>query len=453
MIAVETTIVATALPQIVGQLGNLELYSWVFAAFLLAQTATTMVFGKLADVFGRRTILLIGIAVFLAGSILCGFARSLPWLIGFRLLQGLGAGALLPVNLTVVGDLYPMRERGRIQGWLASVWGVASVLGPLAGGLIVQHADWAWIFWINVPVGVAAAVMFGIFLKEPPSKKRPPLDGIGAALIVVAVSALMVLTTTFSLALVALLVVSSALLVIQERRAADPLIPSAIWSRRAIATTNGAVCFLGMALMGITTFLPMYVQVVMGWSPLIAGFTLTASVLGWPIGSTVAARNFQRWGLRNVMVAGGAMIPAGAAAFVLLTPNSSPLIAGFGSLVMGLGMGFLSTSGIVLVQEEVGREERGAATASNVFARNLGSTLGATALGALLNLRLGKAGGASLDQIERSLAMSGGPGASAGRIALEGGLHMVFWAILAMSVGALIVALMIPRTSSPGRAG
>src|SRR3954447_8441785 len=166
MIAIGAPLLPPAMPQIAPQLGDLQLYSWVFGSFLLAQTATTMVFGKLADLFGRKPVLLVGVAIFLAGSVLCGFASSMPWLIGFRLVQGVGAGAIQPIALTIVGDLYPGHERGRVQGYLASVWGVSSVLGPLAGGLITEHLSWAWVFWINVPVGIGAAALFILFLHE-----------------------------------------------------------------------------------------------------------------------------------------------------------------------------------------------------------------------------------------------------------------------------------------------
>src|SRR5579875_1129683 len=180
MIAVEATIVSTAMPQIAGQLGDLHLYSWVFAAFLLTQTATTVVFGKLADLFGRKPVLLAGIAIFLLGSFLCGVAWSMPSLILFRLIQGIGAGAIQPVTMTVVGDLYSARERGRVQGWLASVWGVSSVAGPLAGGLIIQNVSWSWIFWINLPIGFAACCGFVAFLHEERMPRARSIDVAGA---------------------------------------------------------------------------------------------------------------------------------------------------------------------------------------------------------------------------------------------------------------------------------
>ena len=245
MIAIEATIVSTAMPQIAGQLGDLHLYSWVFSAFLLTQTATTVVFGKLADLYGRKPVLLVGIAVFLVGSVLCGCAWSMPSLVAFRLLQGAGAGAIQPVGITVVGDLYSVQERGKIQGYLASVWGVSSVLGPLAGGLIVQHLSWAWIFWINVPVGLVAAGGFVAFLHEDVAPARHSIDVAGAALFAAAVAALMVALTEIGTASAqaALLagtvsIVSAVLFVLQERRARAPMLAFALWARRPIATSN-----------------------------------------------------------------------------------------------------------------------------------------------------------------------------------------------------------------------
>src|SRR4051794_34614489 len=226
MIAIEATIVSTAMPQIAAQLGDLHLYSWVFSSFLLAQTATTMVFGKLADLFGRKPVLLVGIAIFLAGSLLCGFAPTMVWLIVFRLVQGLGAGAIQPIVLTIVGDLYPGTERGRVQGYLSSVWGVSSVLGPLAGGLIVAHLSWAWVFWINLPVGIAASCLFILHLHERVASSARRVDAVGAVLFTIAVAALMVALTEFgtpgpaALIGAAVCVVATGLFVLQERRAA-----------------------------------------------------------------------------------------------------------------------------------------------------------------------------------------------------------------------------------------
>ncbi len=462
MIAIEATIVSTAMPQIAGRLGDLHLYAWVFAAFLLTQTATTVMFGKLSDLYGRRPVLLFGIAVFLVGSLLCGFAWSMPSLILFRLVQGVGAGAIQPVCLTVVGDLYPARERGRIQGYLASVWGISSVVGPLAGGLIVGHLGWSWIFWINLPVGALAATLFVLFLHERVESRPRRIDAIGATLFTVAIASLMVALTlsggTASAALAPALAfaVAAVLFVLQERRAADPMLDFALWAKRPIATANAATLLSGMTIIGLTAFLPMYVQGVLRQTPLVAGFTLTLMVLGWPIGATTAARNFVRFGLRPTLLLGAALLPLGAAAFVALGKGTSPAVAAGGSIVVGLGMGFLSSTAIVIIQDCVAWAQRGAATASNIFARNLGSTLGATVLGAVLNGHLahpGRDAVVSSDQLRRLLDDPRSLGASGEgiRITLQHALHGTFWAVFAIAALTLLFALLVPRVAITDR--
>jgi EmrB/QacA subfamily drug resistance transporter len=455
MIAIEATIVSTAMPQIASQLGDLQLYSWVFSSFLLTQTATTVVFGKLADVYGRKPVTLTGIGIFLLGSALCGFAWSMPSLIVFRLVQGVGAGAIQPVCLTIIGDLYAARERGKVQGYLASVWGISSVIGPLAGGLIIQHLSWAWIYWINIPVGLAAAVGFFSFLNEGVRREKQAVDVLGAALFTVAIAALMMALTELGTsgggaAAAIIFIMTTALFVLQERRVRHPMVAIELWGRRPIATANAATLLSGMAIIGLTAFLPMYVQGVMNQTPLVAGFALTFMVLGWPVGATLAARYFGRVGLRATLIFGAALLPLGAVAFVVLGPGSSPVIASFGSVVMGLGMGFLSTSAIVIVQENVGWTERGSATASNMFSRNLGSTLGATVLGVVLNRGLAGVSGGVIGsgQIRQLLEHADGAiGDAAVRAALDHALHLTFWAVLLIAVMTLLLAVLVPQVA------
>ena len=458
MIAIEATIVSTAMPQIAGQLGDLHLYAWVFSAFLLTQTATTVVFGKLSDLYGRRPVLLVGIAVFLVGSLFCGFAWSMPSLIVFRLIQGVGAGAIQPIGITVVGDLYSAHERGKIQGYLASVWGISSVLGPLAGGLIIQHISWSWIFWINLPIGAVAAAGFLLFLHEGVERQARSVDVAGAALFTVAIASLMMALTEAGTSGTATLwpslvfVAATVLFVLQERRAADPMLDFGLWAQRPILTANAATLLSGMAVIGLTTFLPMFVQGVMRQSPLVAGFALTMMVFGWPIGATLAARNFVRFGLRPTLLFGAVLLPLGAVAFVVLGASSSPILAGLGSTVMGFGMGFLSTAAIVIIQDSVAWAQRGSATASNIFARNLGSTLGATVLGTVLNYGLAHpAAGPSVssDQLRRLLDApdSLAETADAVRGALGESLHVTFCGIFAIAVLTLLLSLLVPRVA------
>ena len=309
MIAIEATIVSTAMPQIAAELGGLELYSWVFAAFLLTQTATTVVFGKLSDLKGRKVVILSGIAIFLAGSILCGFASSMPALIVFRLVQGVGAGAVQPVAMTIVGDLYSAHERGKIQGWLASVWALSAVIGPLIGGLIIQYWTWAWIFWMNLPVGLLASAGFWFYLHEKRSDARGRIDHVSAGVFTIAIAAVMADLTALSTAgrgetaLITFVAIAAVVaFVVLERRSPEPMISLELWGRRPIAAVNASSLFAGMTIIGLTTFLPVFVQGVMQRPPLVAGFALSAMVLGWPIGATLSPCIWARVGIRALAI-------------------------------------------------------------------------------------------------------------------------------------------------------
>jgi EmrB/QacA subfamily drug resistance transporter len=458
MIAIEMTIVSTAMPQIATQLGGLHLYSWVFSSFLLAQTAMTVVFGKLADLFGRKPVMLVGIAIFLAGSLLAGFAWSMPSMIVFRLVQGIGAGAIQPVSMTIVGDLYPAHERGKVQGYLASVWAISAVVGPMLGGFIIRDISWAWIFWMNVPIGLLSAAGFIAFLHEKPRHERPSIDIAGAAWFTVAVAALMIALTDAGTSesahawmACAVCAVASVLFVMQERRASEPMISFALWSRRAVAATNASTLLTGMVLMGVTSFLPIYVQGVLQRSPVVAGMALTVMMVGWPVGATISARLFRRFNLRGILVVGSVFIPLGAVIFLLLNPESVPVTAAIGSLVMGFGMGLAATAALVLIQEIVAASQRGSATASNLFSRNLGSTLGATLFGAVFNFGLAHSkgiGAVTPDQLRQVLDASasklGGGAELAVRLALQHSLHLTFAVVLVVSIATLLFAMLVP---------
>ena len=326
----------------------------------------------------------------------------MPSLIVFRLVQGIGAGAVQPTAMTIVGDLYSAHERAKIQGWLASVWALSAVLGPLAGGLIIQYFSWAWIFWMNLPIGALAAAGFWAYLHEKRGRGRGRIDHLSAGIFTVAIAAIMADLTALStsgrleIGLTTLVAaVAVVLFMLQERRSPKPMISLELWGRRPIAAANAASLLTGMVMIGLTTFLPVFVQGVMQKSPLIGGFALSAMVLGWPVGATVGVRGFRRFGVRAVLRVGGALVPAGAVVFIVLNQYSSPIVAGLGSLIVGLGMGLLSSASIILIQEIVDWSERGSVTASYLFARSLGSTFGATVFGAVLNfglLRSGHAG-------------------------------------------------------------
>jgi EmrB/QacA subfamily drug resistance transporter len=466
MAAIEGTIVATAMPSIVGQLGGFTYYSWVFSAFLLAQSTTTVIYGKLSDLFGRKPTLIVGIVLLLLGSLLCGFAWSMTSLVVFRLIQGLGAGAIFPITITVIGDLYKLEERGRVQGMMASVWAVSGVVGPLAGGLIVDHLSWAWIFWINLPIGVVTIVGLALFLHEAVETHRARIDYGGALLFSISVGSLLVLLTETDarlwilIMLGALFLATGALFLVHERRAPEPIVSIELWARRLIATSNAATLLAGMALIGLTTVLPIYVQGVLGDSPLVAGFTLTALVIGWPLSVMLSGRLYRAFGIRHTLRFGSVLFPLGAGFLLFLGSHSSPLVAGVGSFLMGCGMGLLSITSIATVQDSVEWSMRGSATASLIFARSLGSTIGATAMGTLLNIGITHYGSSAraaklhelLNQPAGLTHLAVDP---AVRSVFDQALRWSFIGIVALAVLTCIATWLIPvsgKAANPARA-
>jgi EmrB/QacA subfamily drug resistance transporter len=463
MAAVEVTIVATALPQIVGKLGGFSLYTWVFTGFLLTQSVTILVFGKLADLYGRRPVLIAGIAVFLVGSTLCGFAWSMPALIAFRLLQGLGAGSIQPVATTIVGDLYTARERPRVQGYLSSVWGFAAIVGPMAGAVIVEALSWHWIFWINVPVGILTIAGLAIFLKENVERREHSIDYPGVVLFCIAVAALLVAVMQGGVgwqwaslptyALAALFVAAMVLYVSRERRAPEPMIDVTLWRSRLLATVNASSLFAGSVIIGVTSFVPIYVQGVLGRSAIVAGFALTAMSVGWPVASTLSARFLHALDARNTVRIGGALLFAGALALAALPTGANAALVGASSFVVGFGMGLLNTTFIILIQASVDWAKRGSATASNIFARMIGSAFGAAILGAVLNASLGgrlaSSDGIGIDAVRGMFDGNGAASANGQRelllAALGGALSHVFTALALFGALAMIAAWFVPR--------
>ncbi|MBY5368860.1 MFS transporter [Rhizobium leguminosarum] len=464
MVAIEATIVATAMPRIVGQLGGFSYYSWVFSAFLLAQSTTTVIYGKLSDIFGRKPVLIGGILIFLAGSLLCGLAWSMMSLVLFRLLQGLGAGAIQPVTTTIIGDLFKLEERGRVQGFMATVWATSAVVGPLAGGIIVDNISWAWIFWINLPIGIISIIAFMIFLKEDVAHKQAKIDYLGAALFSISIVALLIMLTETDasawilISLFAVFVVAGLFFLAQEKRAPEPIISIPLWSRRLIATSNAATLLAGMALIGLSTILPIYVQGVLGRSPVVAGFTLTMLVVGWPLAVILSGRFYKAFGIRRTLRVGSLMFPFGACFLLFLTPESSPVVAGAGSFFMGFGMGLISLTSIVLVQESVEWSMRGSATASIIFSRSLGNTLGATVLGAILNAGInhyasGEAAAGLHEALNQPTGLSALAADPAIRAVFNAALHWSFWGVVVVAVLTFFTTWLIPVGASQQREG
>lgn len=393
--AIEATIVATAMPTIVGSLGGFKLYSWVFSAFLLAQGAFIPIFGRLSDLYGRKPVFTVATSIFLLGAFLSGHSRSMAELIIFRAIQGLGAAGVQPITQTIIGDIFTLEERARVQGWLSSVWGISSVAGPALGGTIVDHWSWPWIFYINIPPGLIATIGLWLFLRERPSNQRHSIDYTGSALLVTAVTALLVFIieggtawpwfSTASLGFLSLAVGAGAVFLWWENRAAEPLLPLGLFANRVIAFCDLAVLFSGALTLGISSFTPTLVQGVMGTSATVAGLAMGTISIGWPLASTFSGRLMLRMGYRSTAMAGSLFTILSAVVMLSLPLAPGVATVALGSFLMGIGLGLTATTFIVAVQGAVNWEQRGVATGSNAFMRLLGSTLGVAVYGNILN--------------------------------------------------------------------
>lgn len=463
--AVEATIVTTAMPTIASELGGFSRYSWVFSSYLLTSTVTVLIYGKLADLFGRKPILFIGLTIFLIGSILCGLATSMEQLILFRLLQGIGAGAVMPVATTIIGDIYTAEERAKIQGYLSSVWGISAVLGPAIGGGIVYYLSWEYVFWINVPLGILSILGIGFFLHEPTKEKKVSIDYKGAVLLTISLSSLLFWLVEggqsferLSWTSVGLLILGVSLFIffiVVERSAKNPLMPFEIWKNRVILYANLVSFTTGFILIGISTYLPTFVTGVMEQPAVIAGFTLTAMSIGWPLASSVAGHLLLRYGTFVVSFAGGIFLLIGSGLFIVMNASSGPIWAAASSFFVGVGMGLTSTTFIVAIQSAVPREMRGSATAANSFMRNFGNTVGVAFYGALLNfslLRYFKQNNAdySLDDVNLLLAAESRKSLGTSEVdllqdALSTSLQSVYVGVAVCALVSICLILRIPR--------
>ncbi|MFG1172629.1 MDR family MFS transporter [Erwiniaceae bacterium CAU 1747] len=394
MAAIEVTIVATAMPTIITDLGGFSQFGWVFSIYLLTQAVTVPIYGRLADMLGRKRVFFIGAGLFLLGSILCGFASSMGWLILFRAFQGLGAGAIMPLTSTIIADVYPPKERAGVQGWLSSVWGVAAIVGPLTGAWLVQHFNWALVFWVNVPIGIISMLLLARFFPESREKSDDRINFIGSGWLMLTVTALLTaLLQAESLGYWTLLLIAVALLagwglLRHERYSGEPLFPLAIWRTRTLLAGNVGNLLIGAAMMGISAFLPPWIQGVNGGTPLQAGSALAMMSIGWPLASTLSGRLMQRTSYRFTAQLGSLLLIAGTALLLLLHRESPVWHAGFSAFVIGTGMGMTSTTFLIAVQNTAQFEIRGICTASVMFSRMLGSALGTALMGAVLNYNL-----------------------------------------------------------------
>jgi EmrB/QacA subfamily drug resistance transporter len=469
LIALDSTILATAVPSIVRDLGGFSQFPWLFSVYLLAQAVTVPIYGKLADVVGRKPVMIFGITVFLIASVLCGLAWSMPALIVARGLQGIGAGAIQPMGLTIIGDLYSVEERARVQGYVASVWGMASVLGPAIGGLFSEYVSWRWIFFVNLPLGAIALLALHRRFREQVVRRSHRIDYAGTLL----------LTTSCSLLILGLLegghawawrsptsgaVLAGALLgmvafVAVERRAVEPVLPLWVFRRRILVAGNLVALGTGAVLIGLSSYVPTYVQGVLGKGAVEAGFALGALTIGWPIAAGLSGRLYLRIGFRDTALVGITFVIAGSVLTVLLGSGSSVWVVAGGMFVTGLGMGLTSSPTVVAVQSVVGWERRGVVTGTNMFCRAMGSAVGAAVFGAIANAALAGrfahptaavAGRLPEDVDSASLALTGSDPVVVAfvRSALLDASHLVFVALLVVAVLLAGAIALLPRRTT-----
>jgi len=390
--SMESTVVSTGMPTIVSQLGGLESYSWVFTAFMLASTTTVPLYGKLSDLFGRRPVFAAAMAIFLGGSALCGLATTMPQLIAFRTIQGIGAGGLLPLVFIIIGDLFSLEQRARLQGLFSGVWGISSIAGPLLGGFIVDQASWQWIFWINIIPGLAAtAIVWFAWIDRARAHDAPPrsIDYAGALLLTAgAVALLMSLTdlgASWALPTLAGALTLFGALVWVERRASDPVLPIGLFRDRMFLVACGHGVLAGCAVFGGATFVPLYVQGVLGTNATEAGAALMPMLLAWVFSSIPGTRLLLRLGYHTIALAGMVALVIGAFPLMFLDTQTNRMLLMASLGLMGFGMGFSIPAFLIAIQSTVERSKLGTATSTLQFSRSIGGAFGIGVMGAILS--------------------------------------------------------------------
>ncbi|HEX8174830.1 MAG TPA: MDR family MFS transporter [Pyrinomonadaceae bacterium] len=480
--ALEATVVSTAMPTVIASLGGLSHYSWVFSAYLITSTVTVPVWGKLSDLYGRRLFYQLGIAVFLLGSILSGMSTSMTQLIAFRAIQGLGAGALIPLGMTIIGDIYTLKERTRMQALFSGVWGFSSVIGPVAGGFITDQLSWRWVFYINIPVGLAAAFIMGLALKEPKRHQRPAIDYAGAAVLMIAITLLMLglveggasvatLTSPQNLALFAGALLLMALFVWIELRASDPIVPFVLFRNRVVAVSIGAGFLAGVAMFGAITFVPLFAQGALGSTATEAGSLLTPLMLSWVGLSVIGGRLLLRVGYKPTSIVGFMLLTAGLALLANFNRDTRRLWLYLDLIMIGAGLGLTMLTLLIAVQQAVPRAQLGIATSLNQFSRSIGGAVGVAVMGTVLSAGLtsylsdfaGRNPQALAPQ--RAAELAANPNAliepaaratlppaalDALQNALASAIHNVFWVATVVSALALLASFALPRAGKGG---
>ena len=404
LVAIDSTILATAVAAIVEDLGGFTSFPWLFSIYLLAQAVSVPIYGKVADLYGRKPVMLVGIGLFVLGSLLCGLSWSMQALIFFRLVQGLGAGAVQPMGMTIVGDIYSMAERAKVQGYIASVWAMSAVIGPTLGGVFADYLSWRWIFFVNLPLGAAAGYVVWRRFSEDVERRKHTIDYLGAVLLAAGGTLLLlglleggIRWEWDSAAGIGIFLAAAVLLaafVVVESRTSEPVLPLWIFRSRVLNAANSGAFVVGVLLLGLTSYVPLYAQGVLGHGALTAGLALAAMTIGWPIAAATGGRFYLTIGFRKTVLMGALFVIAGAALLLPVSADSALWALALPCFVMGIGFGYVASPGVIVAQSSVDWQHRGVATGTNMFARSIGSAVGVAVFGAIVNSRVGGTTGA-----------------------------------------------------------
>ncbi len=483
--ALEATVVGTAMPTVIAKLGGINHYSWVFSAYLVTSTVTVPVWGKLSDLYGRRLLYQIGIGIFLLGTLLSGFSESMTQLIIFRAIQGLGAGALVPLGMTIIGDTFTLKERAKMQAYFSGVWGLSSVIGPVIGGFITDQLSWPWVFFVNVPVGVIAAIIIGFSLKEPKKTQKPVIDYAGAASLMLAISLLMLamveggnsVNALFAPKNLLLFAAGILLLIVfafVETRAKDPIIPFRLFRNRTVAVSVGAGFLAGIAMFGAISFIPLYAQGALGMTATNAGSLLTPLMLSWVSMSIIGGRLLLQVGYRTITLIGFILMISGFVMLAMFGRHTPQYFLYFDLVLIGSGLGLTMLTLLIAVQQAVERHQLGVATSLNQFSRAIGGAFGVAIMGAVLaaglasQLKSVATNGNGVITVEEAQAYASNPNdlidpkarattppakLDVLEEAMASAVRPVFWVGALVSIFALFVAFFLPgrRTETQDR--
>lgn len=480
--ALEATVVGTAMPTVIASLGGINHYSWVFTAYIVTSTVTVPVWGKLSDLYGRRLMYQLAIALFLVGTLLSGMSTSMAQLITFRAIQGLGAGGLIPLGMTIIGDTFTLQERAKMQAYFSGVWGFSSVIGPVIGGFVTDQLSWRWVFFINLPIGVIASIIIGLALKEPKLSKKPKIDYAGAASLMLAISLLMLamveggrsLTAIFAPMNLALFLFAFGLLglfIWIEGRASDPIIPFRMFRNRTVAVSIAAGFLGGIGMFGVISFIPLFAQGSLGMTATEAGSLLTPLMLSWVSMSVVGGRLVLKISYRTITLAGFVFLTVGFLLLAFFVRDTARVWLYADLVLIGAGLGLTMLTLLIAVQQAVDRTQLGVATSLNQFSRAIGGAFGVAVMGVALTTGLDA-------QLHRIANLPGSPFTDAQveefaenpnalieptakaalppqaltslQDAMAYAIHPVFWVGAIVSVLAFFVTLLLPKESVAG---